>query len=127
VERGERVCKTVTYGSVGALEGRQHRPHEFPDARACALVHGFDRLADFIPYLLVLVAEDERNAHGLRVVRRGRKRQHLLHNLLDARVRDGRRVLEAVDGAADRGGVQPLVRADGSSVGHCDAGCFFSE
>lgn len=60
----------------------------------------------------MLAAQDEGDAHGLGVVRGGRKREDLLDDLLDALVGYGRRGLEGVDAAAVLGGLQELVGGD---------------
>lgn len=105
-----------TYGTIGVLECLESGQHGIPSASA--LQDALGLLDDNVPELLVLVAEDEGEAGGLRVVRRGSKGEDLLEDLLNAAVGDGGGSLEAVDGASELGSGQELVGRDGRGS-HC--------
>lgn len=67
---------------------------------------GLQDIADDVPELVVLVLEQEHEAGGLGVERRGDVLDELGDDLLDAVVGDGRGLVEGVDAAAVGDGVE---------------------
>lgn len=110
--------KKKTYRAVRGLEHVKAALHGIPHGVAGALEHGLGIGRDAVPQRLVLVACDHDNAHGLRVVGRGREREHFLHDFFDPAVRHRARAFERIHCASLRRGFEPLVR------GHCGGhGC----
>lgn len=77
----------MTYGSIGSLVALEKGAQLFPESRVDRLEDRLGLLEDDAPELLVLLPERERDADGLRVVRRRGEGEDLGDNLLDALVR----------------------------------------
>ena len=83
----------------------------------------FQDIADNVPELVVLVLEQEHEAGGLGVERRGDVLDELGEDLLDAGVGDGRGLVEGVDAAAVGDGLEEVGGGShGVLLGCCGGG-----
>lgn len=112
---------TVAYGSITspeALHPRLGAPFVplIPDLLAQSTAYD-------IPQLLMLLLQQHHHPCTLAVKCRGRMQDRMLHYLFNSHVRNGRRVLQGVGGAAGTDAVKKLL-STGVEVGEgCHYGC----